>query len=179
MVSQRDSLYISSRQDLCVFFQPPPGKRSTTPEHRAVEGCQVNRWLYIEDNRADAELVSLVLREHCPEIQLHVVNDGDEALSFLRKQGVHSDAVDPDLILMDLCIPRMDGVDLLREIRQSVGIVTTPVFSAVEDQRRVAKCYEAGATSYVVKPTDLDAIVLTLKQVANFWCHVVTTTSED
>jgi CheY-like chemotaxis protein len=83
----------------------PSGKRSTTPEHRAVEGYQVNRWLYIEDNPADAELVNLVLREHCPEIQLHVVNNGDKALSFLRKQGANLDAVDPDLILMDLMSP--------------------------------------------------------------------------
>ena len=81
----------------------------------------MNRWLYIEDNRADAQLVDLVLREHCPEILLNVVNDGEEALSFLRKQGAHSDAVDPGLTLMDLSLPRMDGVDLLREILQSLG----------------------------------------------------------
>ena len=128
-------------------------------------------WLYIEDNPADADLVKLVLGEHRPEIQLAVVSDSEAALAFLRKQGTHSNAAHPDLILLDLSIPCIDGIDLLRQIRREVS---TPliVFSASEDNQTVVKCYEAGATGFVLKRSDLDALVHNLKCIADFWCKV-------
>ena len=83
---------------------------------------------------------------------------------------------DPSLILMDLSLPRMGGVELLPQIRQALQRRSTPVivFSASEDQQAVAKCYEAGATSFVLKPSDLDDLIGTLKHIANFWCNQVT-----
>ena len=131
----------------------------------------MNVWLYVEDNPADAELVRFVLQEHCPEVLLAIVKDGDEALAYLRKPN----AASPDLILMDLGLPRMSGVDLLREIRQALQLRSTPVivFSASEHQQTVAKCYEAGATSFVLKPSDLDDLVQTLKHIAKFWRNFV------
>jgi two-component system, chemotaxis family, response regulator Rcp1 len=136
----------------------------------------VSHWLYIEDNRADAELVRLMLHEHLPGLRLTVVSDGEHALAFLRKQGPYLAVADPSLILMDLSLPRMGGVELLPQIRQALQRRSTPVivFSASEDQQAVAKCYEAGATSFVLKPSDLDDLVGTLKHIANFWCNQVT-----
>ena len=76
---------------------------------------------------------------------------------------------------MDLGLPRMGGVDLLREIRQALQLRSTPVivFSASEHQQTVAKCYEVGATSFVLKPCDLDGLVQTLKHIAKFWGNFV------
>ena len=135
----------------------------------------MSHWLYIEDNRADAELVRLMLQEHLPEVRLTVVSDGEHALAFLRKQGAYLAVPDPSLILMDPSLPRIGGVELLPKIRRALGLRTTPVivFSASEDPQTVANCYEAGATSFVSKPCNLDDLVRTLKHLANFSCNQV------
>ena len=158
------------------MFEPLlPRKRSTLPETVGRKE-NVSHWLYIEDNPADAELVRLMLHEHLPEVRLTVATDGESALAFLRNQGTYLTAGHPSLILLDLSLPRMDGVELMPRIRQALRSRTTPVivFSASEDQQTVAKCYKAGAASFVPKPSDLDDLVGTLKDIANFWRNQVT-----
>jgi CheY-like chemotaxis protein len=130
-------------------------------------------WLHIEDNEADAFLVSTVLRDHCPDVRLLRVKDGDEALDVLSS-GAGSGEM-PVLILMDFRLARFDGLPLIRSIRDLAHHQSTPliVFSGSRNPDDISACYDAGATCYVFKPLDIEEIVTTLRGIANYWCNVV------
>ena len=134
----------------------------------------VNLWLYVESNPGDAELVRTLLREHCPDIKLVVTSDGEEALTFLSREEADWHARNPTLILVSLHVPRMEGVELVRQIRQAAGRAKPMiVFADLSDDRTVANCYKAGASCVVPKPFDLDDYVATLKHVASLWSDPV------
>ena len=145
-----------------------------------LEGAKVvNLWLNVESNPGDAELVRIVLRDHCPDIQVVTARDGEEALAFLRSDEPHLHAPIPTLILVSLNVPRIEGVELVRQIRQAVGKAKPMiVFADLSDERTVANCYKAGASCVVPKPFNLDDFIATLKHIASLWIEAAPAFSE-
>lgn len=131
--------------------------------------------LLVEDNPGDVRLAIEALREDKLQNHLHVVEDGIEALRFLRKEGLHADAPHPDLIMLDLTLPRLGGKDVLAEIKQDPGLRCIPVVvltSSLEEQD-ILQAYDLHANCYVTKPVDLEQFAAIVKSIKEFWFMVV------
>ena len=133
------------------------------------------RILLVEDNPADVRLTQEVLRESKMEVTLDVVRDGEQAIAFLRQQGEYSNAARPDLVLLDLNLPRKDGREVLADVKsdpllQSIPIVMLTTSKAEHD---VADCYARHVNSYIIKPVDLDEFVEVMETVERFWLKTV------
>ena len=121
----------------------------------------------------------ILLLEHCPDIQLVLANDGEEAVAFVRREGAHMHAPTPTLVLVSLDVPRMDGAEIVRKVRQSVGKAKPIiVFADLTDEWTVANCYKAGASCVLPKPFDLEDYIATLKYAANLWGEAVPAASK-
>ena len=132
--------------------------------------------LLVEDNPADARLTREAFKEGKVQNQLHVVPDGVEALAYLRRQGEYREARRPDLILLDLNLPRMDGREVLREVKGDEHLKTIPIVvltTSAADQD-VARSYGLHANSYVTKPVDLDKFIEVVRSIEDFWLTIVT-----
>ena len=142
---------------------------SVRPEPGAIE------ILLVEDNPGDVELTREALDETKLRTNLSVVHDGVEALAFLRREGAHADAPRPDLILLDLNLPRKDGRGVLAEIKQDPALTTIPVvvLTSSEAEQDIARAYELHANCYVTKPVDLDQFVKIVQSIEQFWFTVV------
>jgi CheY-like chemotaxis protein len=153
----------------------PRGCRTKQP-HEAGHGAEMFEILLVEDNPADAELTREALQESVLASQLHVVSDGLEALAFLHRTGRYADAPTPDLILLDLNLPRVDGRGVLTDIKQDVGLRDIPVvvLSSSAAPRDVSGAYALGANCYVTKPVSLDAFLAAIRAVEQFWIGVAT-----
>jgi CheY-like chemotaxis protein len=131
--------------------------------------------LLVEDNPADVRLTREAFREGKLLNNLAVVKDGVEALEFVRREGPYADAPRPDLILLDLNLPRKDGREVLKEIKNDPNLKRIPVVvlttSAAETD--IVKSYDLHANSYVVKPVDLDQFIGVIKTIDNFWLTAV------
>jgi CheY-like chemotaxis protein len=127
--------------------------------------------LVVEDNPADARLMHEAFHDVNPLISLHVATDGIEAMAFLRHEGANADAVRPDLILLDLNLPKMDGLEVLAVIKLDADLKTIPtvVVTSSENEADVIKTYELHANSYVTKPMHFLAFVQLVKSINNFW----------
>jgi len=137
--------------------------------------------LLVEDNPGDVRLTKEALKEGKMLNRVTVVGDGVEALSFLRRQGKYADAGQPDLILLDLNLPKKDGRQVLAEIKADPGLKRIPVVvlttsSAEED---ILKTYDLHANCYVTKPVDLEQFMHVVKSIEDFWITVVKLPSED
>jgi CheY-like chemotaxis protein len=132
-----------------------------------------NDLLLIEDNPGDARLVEEALKEFTHPVRLHHVKDGMTALQFLQKDGPYRNAPRPRLILLDLNMPRKDGREMLREIRNDPASASIPVIvlttSAAE--RDVELCYAAGANCYLRKPVDVTEFIDLMKMIESFWLN--------
>lgn len=130
--------------------------------------------LLVEDNPGDARLTREALREARAAVRLSVVSDGEEALAFLRRQGPHASAPQPDLVLLDLNLPRMTGREVLAAVRADPALRGLPVIvmTTSRAERDVRDCYELGASCYVVKPVDLDEFLRLVRAIEDFWFHV-------
>jgi two-component system, chemotaxis family, response regulator Rcp1 len=137
--------------------------------------------LLVEDSPADV----LITREAMAEARLlnniHVAEDGVEALAFLRRQGVHAGAPRPDLILLDLNLPRRSGREVLADIKadpelKSIPVVVLTTSSAEED---ILRSYDLHANCYVVKPVEFDSFVKAVQSIRQFWFGVVTLPSAE
>jgi CheY-like chemotaxis protein len=131
--------------------------------------------LLVEDSPADVELTCLALNDESPGT-VFVARDGVDALAFLRHEGAHADAPTPDLVLLDLNLPRLDGRGVLAGMRQHQALKRIPVVvltssAAPED---VDGAYEAGCSCFVRKPVDLDAYLATVRAIRHFWLTVAT-----
>ena len=106
---------------------------------------------------------------------LHVVNDGDEALAFLRNEGEHADAPTPDIVLLDLNLPRKNGDEVLAEVRADPDLARIPVIvlTSSEAQEDVAQSYELQANAYLTKPVDPSEFIEVVKSFKQFWLSVV------
>jgi len=127
--------------------------------------------LLVDDNPADSDLTSEVLLRNPQTRILHTAPDGMEAMAFLRKQGRFSESGAPDLVLLDLNLPRKDGKAVLKEIKGDPGLRHTPVviFSTSQAGRDILSSYELGANSYVSKPGTLSEFVTAVTSIAEFW----------
>ena len=131
--------------------------------------------LLVEDNPGDVRLTKEALKEGKLLNQLTVVGDGVEALSFLRKEGKYADAIQPELILLDLNLPKKDGREVLAEIKadpklRRIPVVVLTTSSAEED---ILKIYDLHANCYITKPVDLEQFMGVVKSIEDFWVTVV------
>ena len=129
------------------------------------------RLLVVEDNAADARLVIEALRGCAVPTQIAVMRDGIQALSYLRGEGEHTDTALPDMILLDLNLPRKDGRQVLTEIKSDQALKHIPVvmFTSSEAEHDVLQAYRNGASCYLVKPLELTTYFALLQEVVTFW----------
>jgi two-component system response regulator len=131
--------------------------------------------LLVEDNPADAELVEEAFRD-CPfPYQLHFAEDGVVALQFLRQQGRFASAPRPDMILLDLNLPKKDGREVLQELKADPILQTIPVIvlTTSDDDADVHRAYGLHANCYLTKPVDLDDFLRKVRSIENFWLTMV------
>ncbi len=130
--------------------------------------------LLVEDNPADVRLVGDAFAEHQPDHHLNVASDGEDALDFLFRRGVHINAPRVDLVLLDLNLPVMNGDAVLREIRANRDTTLMPVviLSSSSAPRDVRLAYELRANGYIRKPRDLDGIFKAIDSLKTFWLDV-------
>jgi CheY-like chemotaxis protein len=131
--------------------------------------------LLVEDNPGDVELTREALAEARVRNHLAVVSDGDEALRFLRREGAHAGAPRPDLILLDLNLPRVDGREVLAAIKGDPDLRRIPVvvLTTSEAERDIVEAYQLHANAYIVKPVDLDQFLGVVRSIESFWLAVV------
>jgi CheY-like chemotaxis protein len=131
--------------------------------------------LLVEDNPADVRLTQEGLRDSKVRNNLHVRGDGEEALRFLRQQGDERDAPRPDLILLDLNLPRKDGREVLEEIKADVDLRRIPVvvLTTSAGEEDVLRAYNLQAACYITKPVDLDQFLKVVQSIENFWMTIV------
>ena len=132
--------------------------------------------LLVEDNPGDVRLMKEALRSNGVNQQLHVVTDGDQAVRFLQRRPPFEEAVRPDLIFLDLNLPKKDGREVLAEIKKNdrlkhIPVVVLTTSKADED---VLRSYELHANCYVTKPVDLEKFIVVVQSIDRFWLTVVT-----
>ncbi|MBI6546791.1 MAG: response regulator [Cyanobacteria bacterium NC_groundwater_1444_Ag_S-0.65um_54_12] len=130
--------------------------------------------LLVEDNPADAELVRVGLDESSIPTKLSVVQNGEEALAFVRRQAPYTEAERPDLILLDLNLPKIDGRQVLRELKADPAYKQIPivVLTSSVAPGDVQKAYEMHANSYVKKQVDLDEFMRVIHSFESFWLEI-------
>lgn len=131
--------------------------------------------LLVEDNPGDVRLMREALRDGKLLNQLSTVSDGEQALAFLRKQGNYAKVSRPDLILLDLNLPRKDGREVLGEIKADPDLRSIPVVIVTSSQAEedILKSYNTYANCYVTKPVDLEKFVAVVRSLEDFWVSIV------
>lgn len=138
-------------------------------EGRAIE------ILMVEDNPGDARLTVEALKEFKVRNNLSCVVDGVEAMAFLRREGEYADRPRPDLVLLDLNLPRKDGREVLEDIKSDKDLRTIPVvvLTTSEAEEDIARAYSLHANCYITKPVDLDQFLRVVKTIEDFWLTIV------
>ena len=131
--------------------------------------------LLVEDSPSDQLLAREALAEAGVKSRLHIVSDGIEAMAFLRRQGRHQNAPRPDLILLDLNLPRKDGREVLSEIKSSEDLKRIPVvvLTTSESEQDVKRAYALHANCYISKPVDFEAFKRVIRSIEEFWFRTV------
>lgn len=131
--------------------------------------------LLVEDNPGDVLLTKEALKEGKVINNLHVAGDGDEALAFLRKEGEYASASRPDLILLDLNLPKLSGREVLAEIKEDEQLKSIPVvvLTTSTDEQDIWKSYQLHANCYITKPIDLEQFGKVVRSVEDFWLSIV------
>jgi len=132
--------------------------------------------LLVEDNAGDARLLRELLLETNKTVRLHVVTDGLEAMAFLRYQGPHLDAPRPDLILLDLSMPEMDGLEVLAQVKADPWLRTIPiiVLTASQAEPDIVRSYKLMASCYLAKPGEWKEFESLVRSLNDFWLAKVT-----
>jgi chemotaxis family two-component system response regulator Rcp1 len=127
--------------------------------------------LLVEDSPGDVRLTQEAFREANKAIHLHVASDGVEAMAFLKREGVHARAPRPELILLDLNLPKMDGREVLAHIKEDPNLKTIPtvILTTSEAEADIVKSYQLQANCYLSKPVQLDAFEALVKSINDFW----------
>jgi two-component system, chemotaxis family, response regulator Rcp1 len=138
----------------------------------APKSCHI---LLVEDNAADVRLTREVLRNSTRPVTLHVAKDGEQALAMLGRQGVHRALPEPDLILLDLNLPRMPGREVLAQLKACGTLRHIPVIvlSTSRSDGDVAACYQLHANCYLQKPIKMESFATTMRQIEEFWLQRV------
>lgn len=131
--------------------------------------------LLVEDSPSDVDLTREALEDTKVSNNLSVVSDGVEALAFLRREGRFADAPHPDLILLDLNLPKKDGREVLAEIKSDPELRRIPVvvLTTSEAEQDIIESYNLHANCYVKKPVDLDAFIQVVRSIDSFWLAIV------
>jgi two-component system, chemotaxis family, response regulator Rcp1 len=131
--------------------------------------------LLIEDSPGDVRLTREAFKDARMHINLHVTADGAEAMAFLQREGKYADAPRPDLILLDLNLPKKDGREVLKEIKESEALMSIPVviLTTSASEGDVQRSYRLHANSYITKPVDLEGFLRVVKSIDSFWLSVV------
>jgi chemotaxis family two-component system response regulator Rcp1 len=127
--------------------------------------------LLVEDSPGDVRLTREAFRDANESIQLHVATDGVEAMTFLRREGAQSNAPRPDIVLLDLNLPKMDGREVLAHIKADASLKTIPtvILTTSEAEADIAKSYQLQANCYLSKPVQLDQFLALVKSINDFW----------
>jgi chemotaxis family two-component system response regulator Rcp1 len=131
--------------------------------------------LLVEDSPGDVRLTKEAFKDAKVHINLHVASDGAEAMAFLGREGEHANVPRPDLILLDLNLPKKDGREVLAEIKASPSLKSIPVviLTTSASEEDILRSYLLHANCYITKPVDLDGFLKVVKSVDNFWLSVV------
>jgi len=148
--------------------QPQPGDQGTMV-------CRLVEILLVEDSAADVRLTREALKDGKLANQLHVVEDGAEALAFLRREGPYGQAVRPDLILLDLNLPKKDGREVLADLKADPQLRRIPVvvLTTSEADTDVLRAYDLQANCYITKPVDFAQFLSVVQMIQQFWLTVV------
>ncbi len=156
-----------------LFISPSPFKEHPmTPRESALQ--RPVDILLVEDNPGDVRLTMEALKDCKVRNHTSVVGDGVDALAFLRRTGQYANAARPDLILLDLNLPKMNGHDVLSHVKKDPDLKQIPVviFTGSKAPADVFKSYELYANCYVTKPVDVDRFNETVQTIQEFWCSV-------
>jgi len=131
--------------------------------------------LLVEDSPGDVRLTREALKDAKVHLSLHVASDGIDAMAFLYRQGVHVNAPRPDLVLLDLNLPKKDGREVLKEIKENTALATIPVVILTTSAASVdvMNSYRLHANCYIIKPVSLDGFLKVVQSIDDFWLSVV------
>ncbi len=137
--------------------------------------CRPIEILMVEDNPGDVRLTVEALKEGKVRNNFNTVGDGEAALAFLRRQGDYAGAPRPDLVLLDLNLPKKNGREVLAEIKEDPDLRRIPVviLTVSKAEQDILKTYNLHANCYITKPVDLDQFLTVVKSIENFWLTVV------
>lgn len=137
--------------------------------------------LLIEDNPADARLVKEVFKDFKIDNKLYVVDDGVKAIDFLNHEGEYQDVPVPDLIMLDLNLPRKDGREVLAEIKQDENLKSIPVviLTTSSDKTDIINTYKNHANCFITKPVDFEQFMIVLNSIEDFWLTIVKLPQKD
>ncbi|MER3482720.1 MAG: hypothetical protein C4332_05785 [Meiothermus sp.] len=140
-----------------------------------IESTDIIEILLVEDNAGDVQLTREAFEEAKVRNRLHVVSDGVEALQFLRQEGAFAAQPRPDLVLLDLNLPRKSGLEVLTEIKQDPELRQIPVVVLTTSQAEadITQSYNRYANAYITKPVDLDKFLEVVRSLEHFWLAVV------
>jgi chemotaxis family two-component system response regulator Rcp1 len=131
--------------------------------------------LLVEDSPGDVRLTQEALKDAKVHINLRVVRDGIDAMAFLMREGAYATAARPDLILLDLNLPRKDGREVLKEIKENPELKSIPVviLTTSASEADILRSYELHANCYITKPVNLDGFLTVVKSIDSFWLSIV------
>ncbi len=131
--------------------------------------------LLVEDSRADARLIVEVFKEERIAVDVDIVRDGEAAMSYLRREGEYREKVQPDLILLDLNMPKKDGREVLAEVKADEHLRSIPIviLTTSQSEEDILKSYNLQASCYVTKPIDLEQFTKIIKALDGFWFSAV------
>jgi chemotaxis family two-component system response regulator Rcp1 len=137
-------------------------------------------FLLVEDNPGDVRLTCEALTESKVKNNLNIVGDGVEAMAFLRREGKYIDAPRPDVILLDLNLPKKNGLEVLAEIKADSSLKRIPVviITSSEAEQDILKTYDLHVNCYVNKPVDLEQFIKVVQSIETFWLTIVKLPSE-
>jgi len=140
-----------------------------------IERVGIVEILLVEDNPGDVRLTIEALKDAKVRNRITVAGDGEAALACLRRQGQYADAPRPDLILLDLNLPRIDGREVLRQIKADECLRSIPVviLTTSQAEQDIVKTYDLHANCYITKPVDLDRFIEVVRAIESFWFTIV------
>jgi len=139
------------------------------------EACKPIEILMVEDNPGDVRLTLEALKEGKVRNNLHTVADGEEAMKFLRRQGAYSKVPRPDLVLLDLNLPKKNGREVLAEIKDDPDLKRIPVviLTVSKAEQDIIKSYNLHANCYITKPVNLEQFIQVVRSIEDFWLSIV------
>jgi two-component system, chemotaxis family, response regulator Rcp1 len=140
-----------------------------------LQGPKAIRVLLVEDSPGDIRLTQEALKDAKMHIHLEVMRDGQEAMAFLKREGEYAKAVRPDLILLDLNLPKKDGREVLKEIKEdpTLKIIPVVILTTSASEGDILGSYSLHANCYITKPVSLDGFLTVVRSIDNFWMSVV------